>query len=83
MGDEHNDLLSFVPMDWAIDIDLSQYEIFLFTNRYNWLDLIDGGVENSKLAFCGSKGHITLKLPFTEYIPMQQNIHFSAKVSLY
>ena len=82
VGEEPNDLLSFVPVDWTINIDLSQYEIFLFTNRYNWLDLLEGGVENTRLAFCGSTGQISFHLPFMEYIPMQQKIHFSAKVSL-
>ncbi len=82
VGEEANDLLSFTPVDWTIDIDLAQYEIFLFTNRYNWLDVLGGGAENTKLAFCGSTGHISFHLPFTEYIPVQQKIHFSAKVSL-
>ena len=83
VGDEPNDLLNFTPVNWTIGIDLTQYEIFLFTNRYNWLDLLEAGMETTKLAFCGSTGHISFHLPFTEYIPLQQKIHFSAKVSLH
>ncbi len=78
VGTEPNDLVNFVPVDWTVDIDLTHYEIFLFTNRYNWLDLAD--VENTRLAFCGSTGTISVGLPFTEFIPFQQKIHFSAKV---
>lgn len=81
VGTEANDLLNFVPVDWTIDIDLAQYEIFLFTNRYNWLDLLEGDVENTRLAFCGSDGHISFGFPFTEYNPSKQLVHFSAKVS--
>ena len=79
VGTEPNDLLNFVPVDWSIDVDLANYEIFLFTNRYNWLDLQD--VENMRLAFCGSTGHISFAFPFTEFNPPKQLIHFSAKVS--
>lgn len=81
VGTEPNDLLNFVPVDWTIDIDLAQYEIFLFTNRYNWLDLLEGDSENTRLAFCGSTGHISFGFPFTEYNPPKQLVRFSAKVS--
>lgn len=67
-------------MDWTIDVDLTQYEIFLFTNRYNWLDLCEEDVENTRLAFCGSNGRLAFGFPFTEYNPSKQLIHFSAKV---
>lgn len=80
VASERNDLLNFVPVDWTVDIDLTHYEIFLFTNRYNWLDLRQGDVENTRLAFCGSTGNISFGLPFTEYIPLKQLVHFSAKV---
>lgn len=45
------------------------------------MDLLQGDVENTRLAFCGSSGHISFGLPFTEYIPLKQLVHFSAKVS--
>ena len=61
-------------------VDLEQYEIFLLTNRYNWLDLSSGGVENTRLAFCGATGQICLKLPFTQFIPQEQLVQFSVKV---
>ena len=80
VGNEPNDLLDFVPVDWTIDIALKQYEIFLLVNRYNWLDLLPGGVENTKLAFCGASGHISFGLPFTNYIPLRQMVHFCAEV---
>ena len=32
------DILEFVPFHWNIGVDMSDYEIFLFTNRYNWID---------------------------------------------
>ena len=83
VGDEPNDLINFVPVDWTIDIDLTHYEIFLFTNRYNWLDVLKGDAENTRLAFCGSTGKISFVLPFTEFIPLEQPIHFTAKVMLY
>ena len=38
-GEEPSDLLHFVPIDWKVTINLCQYEIFLFTNRYNWVDV--------------------------------------------
>ena len=81
VGNEPNDLVDFVPYDWTIDIHLIQYEIFLFTNRYNWLDLLKGDVENTRLGFCGSSGTISFALPFTEFIPAKQKVYFSAKVS--
>lgn len=46
MGVEPPDLLHFVPVDWTIDISLSQYEIYMFTTRYNWLD--KDNAENSR-----------------------------------
>ena len=46
-GNEPPDLLQFVPFDWRIGVDLTRYEMFLFTNRYNWLD--SDGSENSEL----------------------------------
>ena len=80
VGEEPNDLLDFVPINWTINVNLTQYEIFLFTNQYNWVDLDNGGIENTRLAFCGSTGQITLDLPFTEFIPLKQLVHFTAKV---
>lgn len=32
------DILDFVPFQWHIGVEMSEYEIFLFTNRYNWID---------------------------------------------
>ncbi len=49
LGDEPNDLLTFVPLNWNISIDLTRYEIFLFTNRYNWIDVAMDAAENSTL----------------------------------
>ena len=49
LGDDEADLLNFVPYDWRIHVDLLDYEIFLFTNRYNWIDIAPEGIENSQL----------------------------------
>ena len=49
LGDEEADLLNFVPYNWRINVDLLNYEIFLFTNRYNWVDIAPDGIENSEL----------------------------------
>lgn len=38
VGTEPNDILNFVPIDWKIGADLENYEIYFFTNRYNWID---------------------------------------------
>lgn len=46
LGEDPADLLNFVPYNWRINIDLLNYEIFLFTNRYNWVDIAPDGVEN-------------------------------------
>ena len=81
MGEEPSDLLDQVPVDWTVSVDLEQYEIFLLANRYNWLDLSSGGVENTRLAFCGASGQLSLRLPFTNFIPLEQLVQFSAKVS--
>ena len=35
-----------------------------------------------RLAFCGKTGQITFHFPFTEFIPPEQKIHFTAKVGL-
>ena len=48
LGSDPTDLLTFVPIDWKITIDLTRYEIFLFTNRYNWVDIAMNGTENSE-----------------------------------
>ena len=48
LGDEEADLLNFVPYNWRIHVDLLNYEIFLFTNRYNWVDIAPEGIENSQ-----------------------------------
>ena len=49
LGNDPSDLLTFVPLEWNIGIELSNYEIYLFTNRYNWVDVAPKGVENSEL----------------------------------
>ena len=46
VGDDPADLLHFYPIDWNIAIDLHQYEMFIFTNRYNWVDI--DNTENSE-----------------------------------
>ena len=46
VSSEPADLLHFVPYDWTVDVELSQYEIYLFTNRFNWIDIAKGGPEN-------------------------------------
>lgn len=48
LGSDPTDLLTFVPIDWRITVDLTRYEIFLFTNRYNWVDISMNGTENSE-----------------------------------
>ena len=46
VGNENPDLVSFVPLDWCIGVDMQDYEIYLFTNRYNWLDTSPTELEN-------------------------------------
>ena len=38
LGSDDSDLLYFIPLDWTITVAFSDYEIYLFTSRYNWLD---------------------------------------------
>ncbi len=64
LGDEPNDLLTFVPLNWNITIDLTRYEIFLFTNRYNWIDVAMDAAENSTLLYVQCR----LYLPHSYYI---------------
>ena len=46
VGKDPSDLLHFYPIDWNIAINLHQYEMFIFTNRYNWVDI--DNTENSE-----------------------------------
>lgn len=46
VGSDILDILDFVPLEWHIGVDMSDYEIFLYTNRYNWIDNSLGGIEN-------------------------------------
>ena len=48
IGPDHPDLVEFVAVDWSIAVELSSYEVFVFTNRYNWVDNAPDGRENSK-----------------------------------
>lgn len=48
VGTETPDLIDFTPLDWSIGVDMQDYEIYLFTNRYNWLDISQGELENGK-----------------------------------
>lgn len=48
VGAEPPDLLEFVPVDWNVGIDMSNYEIYLHTSRYNWIDITTEGKENCK-----------------------------------
>ncbi|XP_019853101.1 PREDICTED: uncharacterized protein KIAA1109-like isoform X3 [Amphimedon queenslandica] len=70
------DILDFVPFQWHIGVEMSEYEIFLFTNRYNWIDTDE--VENERIAVCGKTGHLSLDLPFTEFLPDRQEVTFHA-----
>ena len=36
---------------------------------------------SDRLAFCGQSGHISVELPFTEFLPKVQRVGFSAQVS--
>lgn len=47
LGSDGADLLHFVPIEWTVTLSLSDYEIYMFTSRYNWLD--KDGFENSEL----------------------------------
>jgi hypothetical protein len=76
LGTGTADLLHFVPVDWSITASLSDYEIYLFTSRYNWLDR--DNKENSQLAFCGRTGQIRLHFPFTAFNPAEQRVAFTA-----
>ena len=46
VGTEPNDILNFVPIDWKICANLENYEIYFFTNRYNWIDEAKDSLEN-------------------------------------
>ena len=46
LGDNPPDLLEFVPVDWNIGIDIREYEIYLHTSPYNWIDITTEGKEN-------------------------------------
>lgn len=48
IGNDTIDIVDFVPLDWKIGIDFCDYEIFLYTNRYNWIDTALSGVENGQ-----------------------------------
>ena len=46
LGNDPPDLLEFVPVDWNVGVDLSDYEIYLYTASYNWIDITIEGKEN-------------------------------------
>lgn len=46
LGPDITDLLNFVPVDWSITASLTDYEIYMYTSRYNWLD--NDCLENSE-----------------------------------
>jgi len=33
------ELMTFVPVQWQVAVQLSCYEVFLYTNHYNWVDV--------------------------------------------
>jgi hypothetical protein len=72
------DLVDFLPLNWNIGVDFENYEVYLFTNIYNWIDTSPDSIENGRLAFCGKTGHISIEMPFTDFLPNEQNIKFSA-----
>ena len=47
-GHDPADFCSFVPIEWTVQVDLSSYEVFVVTNRFNWIDISPGQSENSK-----------------------------------
>ena len=46
LGTEPPDLLEFVPIDWKIDVDMCDYEVYLHNKKYNWVDTSPDGLEN-------------------------------------
>lgn len=49
VGNDPPDLINFVPLNWNIGIDVHNYEIYLFTTRYNWVDVSPDGRDNGKM----------------------------------
>lgn len=61
LGKDKADLLHFVPIEWTITLSLLDYEIYMFTSRYNWLD--KDGLENSEVVLTpGDQGVTSLPL---------------------
>ncbi|XP_065883206.1 bridge-like lipid transfer protein family member 1 [Dysidea avara] len=75
-----SDLMTFVPVQWQVAVQLSCYEVFLYTNHYNWMD-VSGMArnENCRLAVCGKTGTLNFEFPFTDFLPVEQKINFSAE----
>ena len=46
LGTDPPDLLEFVPIDWKIDVDMCDYEVYLHNKKYNWVDTSPDGLEN-------------------------------------
>ena len=46
LGNDPPDILEFIPVDWNVGIDMSNYEIYLHTSPYNWIDITTEGKEN-------------------------------------
>lgn len=46
LGSDPPDLIEFVPLDWRIEIDMNDYEVFLHCSPYNWIDITTEGREN-------------------------------------
>ncbi len=38
-------------------------------------------VSSARLAFCGRTGHMSVEFPFTDYLPKEQRVNFTAHVS--
>ena len=55
IGPDQSDLSEFVAVDWKIAIDLINFEVFVITNRYNWVDIAADGRENGKYCRIFSK----------------------------
>ena len=45
-----SDLMTFVPVQWQVAVQLSCYEVFLYTNHYNWMDV--SGMARNENCMC-------------------------------
>ena len=59
-GDDPSDFKFFVPIKWTVGFSVKNYEIFVPTNRYNWMDISPRQMENcEKLLVSTSSDNIS------------------------